>query len=479
MKRIRPIPVLLLVFGGLLLVAATASPASAAYVRHAVLGEPPRQVVSSLPASSAPSLAGPVQRIGGLRPRFGELSGGSSAPTSNWAGYDVAGGDFTSVSASWTQPSVPPTEGESRASFWVGFDGDGSSTVEQIGTEAYSENGDVSYYAWYEMLPAPEMPIDGIAISPGDVINASVIADGLGDFTLTINDATSGTHYTTTESNGVTAPRSAEVIAEEVTSASSNNLVPLADFGTVSFSSCVFDGQPISSYNWIQNYITADDGATIATTSALDPGGASFSVSTGTGPATDTTPPTTTVSGADALWHNKPVSLTFSATDDPGGSGVAYSEYSLDGGATWTEGTSLTVPAPADHSNDGIHTVSYRSVDNAGNVEATQTCQVKTDTLGPVCAAQNVSVKEGKACKLHFSAYDSLSPQVTTVLAITTSSGVIKKSWSWGYEKNFAGWWWIPYTARLPRGTYDILVGGKDLAGNVQSVIGRARLRVT
>ena len=65
--------------------------------------------------------------------------------------------------------------------------------------------------------------------------------------------------------------------------------------------------------------------------------------------------------------------------------------------------------------------------------------------------------------------------KVTTQLAITTKSGAVKKRWSWGYDTNSAGWWYMKYTCRLPRGTYRIVVTGKDLAGNAQRV-GRATL---
>ena len=105
----------------------------------------------------------------------------------------------------------------------------------------------------------------------------------------------------------------------------------------------------------------------------------------------DTTPPTTTVSGAESLWHNSDITLTLTATDNPSGFGVAATYFQIDGGA-WTEGTSVTIPAPVDHSNDGIHTVSYYSTDNAGNTEATQSVTVKIDTRPPVIRLAYLSV---------------------------------------------------------------------------------------
>ncbi len=53
----------------------------------------------------------------------------------NWAGYDAAGGTYTSVSASWVEPKVKCSSDDSTA-FWVGIDGgkQGDDTVEQTGT---------------------------------------------------------------------------------------------------------------------------------------------------------------------------------------------------------------------------------------------------------------------------------------------------------------------------------------------------------
>ena len=100
------------------------------------------------------------------------------------------------------------------------------------------------------------------------------------------------------------------------------------------------------------------------------------------------------------------------------------------------------------------------------------------DTVGPECAARNVTVAFGKACKLYLRVHDAQSAEVTTRLAITTKSGVAKELWSWGYDENHNNWRRTTYTCRLPRGTYRIVVTGEDLAGNSASVVGRATLKV-
>jgi hypothetical protein len=97
----------------------------------------------------------------------------------------------------------------------------------------------------------------------------------------------------------------------------------------------------------------------------------------------DTTPPTTTQSGADGDWHASDVPISFTA-DDHGLSGVARTEYRIDPSSDadpWTAGAAMTVRASL---GDGVHTVQYRSVDDADNVEAYNSCTVKIDTQQPV-----------------------------------------------------------------------------------------------
>jgi hypothetical protein len=143
----------------------------------------------------------------------------------------------------------------------------------------------------------------------------------------------------------------------------------------------------------------------------------------------DSVAPTTTPSGADSAWHSAPVTVTFSASDNPGGSGVARTEYKLDAGA-WTTGTSCTVPAPATHAGDGEHTVSYRSVDAAGNVEAAKSVTVRIDTTAP---QGSFTLAAGAAT--------TTTAQVSASSAVTDAHGPLtmrlstdgKASWSaWG-----------------------------------------------
>jgi hypothetical protein len=81
----------------------------------------------------------------------------------------------------------------------------------------------------------------------------------------------------------------------------------------------------------------------------------------------DVTPPATT---SDAVkTYSGPAAIVLNATDDAGGSGVAYTRYKLDG-ATYVQGSTVTVPAPLGGSR--AHTLEYWSVDKAENTEPTR-----------------------------------------------------------------------------------------------------------
>ena len=95
---------------------------------------------------------------------------------------------------------------------------------------------------------------------------------------------------------------------------------------------------------------------------------------------TDGTAPVTVALDAGGPARDIRTSVHFWADDGAGGSGVAATQWSVDGGP-WSTGHAAPVPAPRD--KVVVHTIQYRSVDNAGNLEAVQSCQVTTDTTGP------------------------------------------------------------------------------------------------
>ena len=82
----------------------------------------------------------------------------------------------------------------------------------------------------------------------------------------------------------------------------------------------------------------------------------------------DNIAPTTTISLSGTLgnngWYVSDIQVTLTAQDNPGGSGVAKTEYSLDGGNIW-----IPYIGPFPLSGEGIIPVLARSTDNAGNVE--------------------------------------------------------------------------------------------------------------
>lgn len=189
-----------------------------------------------------------------------------TAEAYNWSGYAIAGATststgvtVTSVSASWTVPKGTCSGRTAQyAAFWIGIDGWYSDTVEQIGTDTDCSSGSPVYYAWYEFYPENSYyacptstgrqvaPCPLKTLSPGDVITASVVENKNGTFTATIT-ATSGsttigtfsTTYTPNRQTGTPQLSSAEWIAEAPCCTNSGGTLPLADFGSVTFTNAM------------------------------------------------------------------------------------------------------------------------------------------------------------------------------------------------------------------------------------------------
>jgi hypothetical protein len=123
----------------------------------------------------------------------------------------------------------------------------------------------------------------------------------------------------------------------------------------------------------------------------------------------DTTTPTTTASTTGTRgtnsWYTSNVSVTLSATDTQ--SGVASTSYSMNGGV-WTRYT-----APLSITTEGTSTILYRSIDKAGNTEATSSLTIKVDKTAPEASTTFDPVTQ----KLKITGSDNLSDPIITTSA--------------------------------------------------------------
>ncbi len=166
-------------------------------------------------------------------------------------------------------------------------------------------------------------------------------------------------------------------------------------------------------------------------------------------PPGDTTAPTTAAAldpstpDGESGWYVTAPTLTLTA-DDGGGSGVAGTEYQVDGG-DW-QAYSAPVELP-----DGDHVIAYRSTDEAGNVEEAGTVEVAVDTTVPVTEA----------------ATDGDGESVTVTLTATDETSGVAST-----EVSVDGGDWAAYAGPVVvtgAGTHTVEYRSTDVAGNVEA----------
>jgi Peptidase A4 family len=178
--------------------------------------------------------------------------------STNWSGYAGTTGRYTSVSASWVQPAGVCSRGDQYAAFWVGLDGFNSSTVEQTGSEVDCVGRTAEYVAWFEMYPGPSENYSN-TVKAGDHFTATVTYVSGEQFSLHIADTTQGWSHTTNASLGQTPSlSSAEAIAEAPCCTASGGILPLTDFGTMSFSGTTANGSAIGNAGGLTEIIMID-----------------------------------------------------------------------------------------------------------------------------------------------------------------------------------------------------------------------------
>ena len=195
------------------------------------------------------------------------------ASSTNWAGYAAHSTTYTSVTSTWREPSASCGSSTTYASFWTGLDGYASSSVEQTGTLVECSGGSPHQFAWYEMYPASPVYFNNTVVA-GDTMVSKVTATSSGAFSLYLADTTRGWSHTVNQSNSSLARSSAEVIAEAPSS--SSGVLPLANFGTVTFTSSYVNGGTLGASNPTAITMVTSSGTTKVSVSGIS-GGTSFS----------------------------------------------------------------------------------------------------------------------------------------------------------------------------------------------------------
>jgi hypothetical protein len=167
----------------------------------------------------------------------------------------------------------------------------------------------------------------------------------------------------------------------------------------------------------------------------------------------DEAPPVSEASVSPAAnaagWHASAPTVTLTAVDEAGGSGVASITYRTTGAqaqaATTQPGATASVPVTV----DGVTTVHWFATDVAGNAEGEQSLVIRLDTLAPVLslpAAITVDAEDSSGAGVSYTATASDALDPAPVVACSPASG-----------------------SRFPIGTTTVQCGATDQAGNASA----------
>jgi hypothetical protein len=166
---------------------------------------------------------------------------------------------------------------------------------------------------------------------------------------------------------------------------------------------------------------------------------------------------------APGNWQSGGVTVSLSPSD--GGSGIANTQYSVDGGG-WNSGTTVNV------SGDGIHTISFFSTDVAGNIESPQTATVMIDSTPPdpgasdpgnylrgtvnLSASPDTGGEGAEVTEVEFQHKRSSDPTWTTIAVDTTDTDNPPYTATWATTPAEDGSWDLRFIVRDEAGNESI-----------------------
>ncbi len=205
-------------------------------------------------------------------PPTSSVSPGASA---NWSGYIEENGPFTSVTGTFSVPSLlPHTPSSDLMAEWVGIDGgNGGNSLIQAGFNETPDPNDPNnpsgfvIQPWWEILPAAETYITNMSIQPGDQVTVNIAQISGTDWRITLTDDTNGGHFTI--DRGYSGPAgTAEWILEALTVG--GRVAPLAPFApAATFSHLGFTGPSVD----LQDVVMVQSSTQVATPSTLTANG--------------------------------------------------------------------------------------------------------------------------------------------------------------------------------------------------------------
>ena len=210
----------------------------------------------------------------------------------NWSGYAATGGNFTSVTGTWSVPQFSADGSFGIDAAWVGIGGVRTRDLIQAGTQqTVSGSGSTQYEAWVETLPRASRPVP-LRVHAGDSITVSITEQSPDQWLIEFANNTTGQTYQ--QPQRYTSSHSSAEWVEEAPSAGRSGVLPLSNFGTIQFSngSAVKDGESLSIASSGAKAITivSDNDQALAVPSQLGSYGSSFSVARTDVPATTAGP---------------------------------------------------------------------------------------------------------------------------------------------------------------------------------------------